>query len=428
MNITMKAKTALSEISAHLINGIVPFWLTRGVDSRYGGFLTCFDENGNPSEDTDKYIVTQTRMIWGFSALIKMYPQRQDLLEIAKQGVDFLIKYFWDKDKGGWFWKTRCDGTLIDDGKVVYGQTFAIYALSEYYSAIKDTVALEYAEKTFDLLQIYCTDTERGGYFENLEKDWRVSAPGFCAGDRKSLDIHMHMMEALTLLAECTKKDIHMRKLNEVTELILNKMVNKDKGCGLNQFDLSFNSVPAINIRRTWNAEREASEVIDTPLDTTSYGHNVELSWLLNRAGEVMGKPYDFYNTITEKLVNHSLRYGFDHELGGVYRDGPHDGYAIVHDKEWWQNAEVLVGYLDSYERLKDEKYFDAFYKTWIFDQTYMIDKKLGEWHQLVNCDGKVLVSDLGNPWKAFYHTGRSMMECMTRLKKMIDSSNTITE
>jgi len=48
-----------------------------------------------------------------------------------------------------------------------------------------------------------------------------------------------------------------------------------------------------------------------------------------------------------------------------VYRDGTHEGPALVKDKEWWQNCEVLVGFLDAYERLGDEKYFDAFLRTW---------------------------------------------------------------
>ena len=53
----------------------VPFWLQRGIDKEYGGYLVCFDEEGKPMENLavlspdDKMIVTQTRMIWGFSAL-----------------------------------------------------------------------------------------------------------------------------------------------------------------------------------------------------------------------------------------------------------------------------------------------------------------------------------------------------------------------
>jgi cellobiose epimerase len=412
-------KKSLSEIKEHLEKGIIPFWLNKGVDKEFGGYLTCFDDKGNPSGDTDKYIVTQTRMIWGFSAFSRLYPERKDLLEQARQGVDFFIKNFWDEEFGGWFWKVKRDGSLLDDGKVVYGQSFAIYVLAEYTKSTGDIRGLEYAEKTFDLLQKYCADTYRGGYYENLERDWTISEPGFAAGDRKSLDIHMHIMEAFTTLAECSGKEIHRRKLEESIQIILNKMIQKKSGCGMNQFDLEFNPIPAINIRRTWNAERAAGETVAVPVDTTSYGHNLELVWLLNRAAEILGKPYDYYNPVIKKLADHSLEYGFDHVLGGVYRDGSHEGPAIIKDKEWWQNSEVLVGYLDAYEKLKDDKYFEAFYKTWQFDYKFFINHHIGEWRQLLDKEGNVIVGDIGNPWKAIYHTGRSMMECCHRLERM---------
>jgi cellobiose epimerase len=410
----------LHEIRNHLEKGILPFWLSRGIDKEFGGFLTCFDGEGIATADTDKYIVTQTRMIWGFSALYRMYPEREELILAARQGVDFFIEHFWDNKYGGWFWKVKRNGTLIDGGKVVYGQSFAIYALAEFALASGDTSALLYAEHTFDLLQEYCTDTVNGGYFENLEPDWQKSEPGFAAGDRKSLDIHMHLVEAFTTLAQCSGKEIHRRKLQEVIDVILTRMINHAAGCGLNQFDEAFKPIPAINIRRTWNAERETGEIIETPTDTTSYGHNVELVWLLNRAAEVLGKPRDRYEEITGQLIEHSLKYGFDYELGGVYRDGLHEGKPLVYDKEWWQNCEVLVGYLDAYERIGDPRYFEAFHLTWKFDSRYFIDKDCGEWRQLLTREGKPLITNMGNPWKAIYHSGRSMMECIRRLEKLL--------
>jgi mannobiose 2-epimerase len=197
-------------------------------------------------------------------------------------------------------------------------------------------------------------------------------------------------------------------------------MTNQESGCGMNQFDLAFNPVPAINIKRTWNAERAAGELISIPTDTTSYGHNVELVWLLNRAAEILGKPAGLYHDITAKLVDHTLEYGLDRELGGVYRDGPHQGAALVKDKEWWQNCEVLVGFLDAYEKLEDEKYFDAFYITWQFAKKYFINSEIGEWRQLLDAKGNILAGDIGNPWKAIYHTGRAMLECRQRLERIL--------
>ena len=97
-----------------------------------------------------------------------------------------------------------------------------------------------------------------------------------------------------------------------------------------------------------------------------------------------------------------------------------HDGRIVVTDKEWWQNCESLIGFLDAYEKFGNEKYFDAFCLNWEFDTKYMINHQVGEWKQLLREDGSVLVAQIGNPWKAMYHTGRSMMECVLRLKRLL--------
>lgn len=416
-----RLQAAYQQINKHLQEELLPFWDTHGVDEVYGGYLTTFDENGNVKEDEDKYIVTQTRMIWGYSAFARKLG-RKDYLEKAKQGVEFFIRHFWDEKHGGWYWKVARDGSLLDNGKVVYGQTFAIYALSEYTLASGDPIGKEYACRTFDLMQKYCADTRYGGYYENLEPDWTPSAPGFAAGDLKSLDIHMHTLEAFTTLYECTGEEIHRRKLQEIINIVLTHMVNQEAGCGRNQFGLDFKVRPAINIRRTWNAERETGEVIEQPTDTTSYGHNVELVWLTNRAAEIMGLPKDTYHELTKKLTDHALKYGFDYEKGGVFRDGPHEGAPLVRDKEWWQNCESLVGFLDAYEHLGDEKYAEAFLMNWKFDTTYMINHEVGEWIQLLKEDGTVIIPQIGNPWKAIYHSGRSMMECVLRLQRLLEA------
>lgn len=406
-----------AQVRQHLYEGIIPFWASRAIDHEFGGYLTCIDAAGNLTlDDTDKYIVTQTRMIWGLSAFSELLSGSHQYRDFAVQGVDFFIEHFWDHENGGWAWKVKRDGTLLDKGKVVYGQSFAIYALAQYTLSTEDPRGLEYAARTFDLLQKYCADTSRGGYYENLDPDWQLSAPGFCAGDRKSLDIHMHLMEAYTTLYQASGEEVHRRRLEEVMDVILRHMIDYAAGCGGNQFDLQFQPVPPIAIRRTWNAERKGDSVADL-VDTTSYGHNVELAWLLVRAGEVLGKPRGTYAGIVKMLVDHTLAYGFDWERGGVYRDGPHIGPALVTDKEFWQNAEALVGLLDAYEILKDDRYLAAFSRLHEFVNRHMINHELGEWLMLVSREGKPLWPDIGNPWKACYHTGRAAIEVLKRIE-----------
>ncbi len=413
------AKSAYDQISQHLEIGIIPFWL-KALDHVHGGYLTSFDEKGNHENDTDKSIVTQTRMIWGLSALYQEYPQNYAI----KQGLDnvlgFFLRHFWDHVHEGWRWKVARDGSPLDSGKILYGQSFALYALAENAISTGSMEAYRYAERTFDLIVKYCSDTQRGGYYENLEEDWTVSEGGHAAGDRKSLDVTMHMMEALTRLYVCTKKNNHKMRLMEVIELILTKMIDHEYGCGYNQFTLDFQPIPAISIKRTWNDERQSGETIAMPVDSTSYGHNVELAWLVGRAGDALGFDRRHYGQIIKQLTDHSLTYGFDDQFGGVFSDGPHRGKAYVFDKEWWQNCEVLVGYLDAFERFNEDQYLDAFINTWAFDNTYFINHQVGEWRQLLDRQGRTIVGSLGNQWKCIYHTGRSMLECKRRLERLL--------
>ena len=408
------------ELVNTLQNYIIPFWLEKSEDKLYGGYLTSFDENGLFEGDGEKNIVTQSRMVWGFSHLIE-YAKDSDkdsMKKIATQGAMFLIDKFWDKEHGGFYWLLNRDGSVKDSSKLTYGEGFAIYALSEYYLVFKAPWALEYACKCFDYIQKYSTDTQHGGYYENIENDWSISPSGPYAGDRKSLDIHMHLLEAFTTLYKASGEEIHKRKLIEVYNLIFDHMVNVEKGYGYNQFDLSFNKIPAINILRTWNAERETNEKVEIPTDTTSYGHNLELTWLGDEALSVIGERKKEDNIFIQKVIEHSLQYGFDFDNGGIYREGVADQKVLVFDKEWWQNFEAMTGFLNGYILFNDEKYFDAFVSTWKFIDKYFMNYEVGESRQLLTIKGDIIVGNVGNLWKGIYHTGRALAECISRLDK----------
>jgi mannobiose 2-epimerase len=419
MSISLEKITVLREqVSNALENGVIPFWLERSLDHEYGGFLTNFDQDGRAMDTPEKYLNTQCRLIWWFSTLARYYPQKPEFRQMATKGMDFLIRHFWDARYGGWFWKVKRDGAQLDDGKSVYGQSFAIYATAEYYRATQDYRVLEYANHTFDLLQVYCADTLRGGYFENLERNWQISAPGFYGGDRKGLDTHLHLMESFTNLYAASGLEIHNRKLEAQVQLINRNFINPLTGCGRNQTDLDFQPIPAIALNRTWNAER-AGDAPASPTDTTSYGHNVELSWLTNLAIQTGGFDPAPYKPVMKRLLDHSVQHGVDWEYGGIYRDGIADGEALIKEKEFWQNAEVLVGFLDGYETFGDERYFLAFENVWNFVNKHMINHTIGEFRTLLDREGRPVDANIGNPWKVAYHTGRALLECSQRLTRL---------
>ncbi len=63
-------------------------------------------------------------------------------------------------------------------------------------------------------------------------------------------------------------------------------------------------------------------------------------------------------------------------------------------------------------------KLAEVFEKTYDFIEKYQVDWESGEWHAEVMPDGKVR-GDKAQPWKAGYHTGRAMIECLQILKSV---------
>jgi mannobiose 2-epimerase len=404
-----------------LRNGILPFWRERAIDAEHGGYYTEFDANGERAPGpNEKLIVTQTRLVWCFSTFASVADDRDAVLALARHGVDCLADQFWDDVHGGFRWKVSRSGEPLDDGKLVFGQEFALYALSAYARATGEERARQLAEWTFDLLQRNAADTARGGYYENLEADWTPAGGGSAAGDRKSLDIHMHLLEAFTDLLLLTDDPIHAQRLREVRSLICDRMVDPDTGAGGHQYSLDFRPIAPITIDRTWIAERPGSEERDPPPDDlTSFGHNLELAWLLAEADEALGEPAASDETIAA-LATHALDHGYDTVNGGVFREGTAKGDVTDRDKEFWQNSEALVGFLEGYRVTQDDAFLDAFLGTWRFAKTHMVHPTFGEWCVRTTETGDVVVGDLGNPWKNAYHTGRAALESARRIDAIV--------
>ena len=112
----------------HLHNELLPYWKVRGIDDKFGGCLSFFDLNGNPTGETSKNLLAHGRMIYAFSSIHRAgYDENSIFLEKAREGVRFLIDHFWDEVYGGWYWITERDGTPIQRKKVVFGHSFVIY-------------------------------------------------------------------------------------------------------------------------------------------------------------------------------------------------------------------------------------------------------------------------------------------------------------
>jgi len=419
MEVKERCKGFLQEVQNHLSKELIPFWLSHGVDKEYGGFLTYFDKDGNPTGETLKTLVCQARMVFTAASAHRANLGDGAFLEFARQGVDFLLNHFWDTQYEGWFWTCQQDGTPDNMSKLTYGHSFGVYSFSEYAMASGDPRGLEWALRSYEVLQTKVADNCYGGYYEFLERDWSKKRPGVYGGDRKSFDIHMHLMEAFTNLYEATGERLYKDRACETIELIFKRILHPDFGTGIAQFALDWTPLRAILFKDVWGSDRDVEEEA-RPLDNTSFGHNVEFCWLLNHSINILGLDLEPYKGPMRKIYDHCLEYGIDWDRGGVYCEGPHDGPARERNKEFWQQAECLVGMLDAFLLFGDEKYIDAYEKVHRFVMDHVINHKVGEWYPLFDENNNRLWDYMGHAWKINYHTVRSMIQSEARLSRIL--------
>jgi mannobiose 2-epimerase len=333
------------------------------------------------------------------------------MLEMAKNGVKFLLDHMWDVEHGGFYWMVDRAGNPLNKQKIGYGHSFAIYSLSEYTLASGDPIGLAYAEKVFDLLQKHAVDTFHGGYWEFFAEDWSLMGPGSPGGDRKTLDVHMHLMEAFTTLYEASGKELHRRKLEEVIEILIHKIMHPVTGTGIPQFWADWSVAPQIKFDVVWGWDRFADGGQKaSSTDNTSYGHNAEFGWLLMHAIKIGGFDLEKYRPNLEKAFYHALDHGIDWEHGGVFVEGSHTGEATDLEKEFWQQAEILIGMLDAYKLTKDERFLEAHKQVHRFVFDKMINRNTGEWWPLMTREGEPIWRHMAHNWKINYHNVRSMI------------------
>jgi len=416
-----KVAGCLEECKKHLTAELLPFWLNRCKDDKYGGFITHFDKDGKDAGTDEKSLISQTRTVYSMSAAHRAGYGGGKCAEYARHGVDFLINKMWDKEYGGFYWMLDRKGNVTIDKKILYGLSFAMYSLSEYTMSTGDPQGLAYAEKVFDLVKKHCADTMYGGFFEMFERNWELCGPGSKGGDRKTLDVHMHLMEAFTNLYECSRQSIHRRTLLEDIEILIKRILHKRYGTGIPQFWADWKVAPQIKFDIVWGWDRFAEGGKKAHAeDNTSAGHNVEFAWLLAHAADILGEGFfEQYRKVIKKSMDHGLKNGIDWEYGGTYVEGPHAGGVYDMEKEFWQQAEVMIGMLEVCLRF-GPKYFPAYENVHRFVFDKMINHPAGEWWPLMTREGKPIWTHMSHSWKVNYHTIRCMVECIKRLEKLL--------
>src|SRR6266498_2650330 len=152
---------------------ILPYWHDTTLDTTNGGYVLADDVQGRRAA-TEKQLVTQSRLIWTFCRVhLRGYgDEKRNYLKAAEHGYRFLMDHFLDRKNGGYFWTTDLAGKVLNDRKILYGESFVLYALVEYYRASGDKESLRRAMDLYHEVQKRAHDPKNGGWFEHFTFDW----------------------------------------------------------------------------------------------------------------------------------------------------------------------------------------------------------------------------------------------------------------
>jgi mannobiose 2-epimerase len=386
------------EMRAQLVGKVMPYWYDTAIDRQHGGYLLSDDAEKKAPPATEKQLVTQSRMIWGFShAHLKgLSDGRRNYLQAAEQGYRFLREHFLDRENGGYFWTTDPAGQPLDTRKLVYGEAFVIYGLVEYHRASGDKEALGQAMALYSLLQQHAHDAKRGGWLEHFQRDWTpILDPGAhviveIAGC-KSGNTHLHLMEALTELYAASHDAAVGESLAEAVRLNRTYLYPEDP------------AKSAFHRTLDWRL------VTGPASDGLSYGHNVEFAWLMVRAESVLGRKPSWAHF--DAHLEHALKYGYDHLRGGLYSRGFDDQPAKDTDKIWWVQAEMLAALTEALKHKENAAQAEALEKLLSFISKYQANSMDGIWLDTVAADGRPKNTAKAHNWKANYHDVRAMVK-----------------
>ncbi|SFL69854.1 AGE family epimerase/isomerase [Halanaerobium salsuginis] len=399
-----KVKSQLLELSAAVAlekDRLLDFWLKNSPDKKSGGFIGELTINNQPVYEADKALILNSRILWSFANAYRL-DQKEEYLVMADRAANYLLDNFEDKEYGGFYWLLDYQGQPQKTKKQIYGQAFCIYAFSEYYRATEKDWALKKAVELFGLVENYSYDTEDKGYFEAFARDWsplaNMSLSPRDLNVAKSMNTHLHILEAYTNLYRIWPDPDLELKLKELIEVTLNNIVDQT---GYN-FNLFFD--------QDWTIRD----------NIVSYGHDIEGSWLIYEAAEILGDQVSL--KLTEeyalKMANQVFKNGraADGSLYYELKNGQLD-----QEKHWWPQAEAVIGFLNAYQLSQQEKFLSAAFASWQFISNNLVDQKQGGWFWSVEQAGTISNQSKINPWKSPYHNSRACYEVIQRVEKILN-------
>lgn len=399
-------------VRAELVGNILPFW-PRHLRDPAGGFFGLVHDDGSVDRTAPRGAVLNARILWTYASAARLVgPAWREAADWAFAGLD----RFWDEQAGGLYWMLDAQGAPLAPRKQTYAQAFGIYGLAEYHRATGNAEALDRAKALYRLIERHCYDPVAHGYFEARDRSWRtlddVRLSDKDLNAPKSMNTHLHVLEAYTNLLRVWPDEELAGRLGELLVVMLGKIVDLDNG----RFRLFFDT--------NW---KPIGEVV-------SFGHDIEGSWLLLEAAEVLGEPSILKraHTAAVRMAEAVYAKGRDSD-GSLFYEAHADGRILSDDKHWWVQAEAVIGFTNAYQITGDTHFLEAAERAWNFIERHMVDRVHGEWHAKTRRDGAAVTERddpeavLAGPWKCPYHNARLCYEITQRLGHKSELSETLT-
>ena len=389
---------ARAGLEAILARSLLPFWRRVADTSTGEGYDLNHDLAGRWLGPANRSVVTQARTLWFFAHLRRHGRAVPDDARRAERGLAILTDRLWDPVHGGFFWEVRHTSYAPSrPDKQLYGQAFALFALSEHALVTGSPVAASAAAATFAVIDARFRDAAAGNYREFLLRDWSpapATRPTYLANlaGERTHNTRIHLLEALTTYQELVRSPLVASRLAEVVALTEAALVR----------------APAFFFRAS-----------DTGApNRQSYGHDLETIHLLMRARARLGQcgsPPTFYG----RVVDDALRLGADAGLGGVYESGPAGAAADRRTHKDWIQAETLLTLAELFRLTRADKRKAVFLRTLDWVGNWQVDWANGSWHATID-ERLQPTGGKAGPWRGPYHTGRAVLGCLRLIDAII--------
>ena len=366
-----------------LLEDVVPFWQQFGVDEQHGGFMTCLNRDG-AVVDTDKGVWQQGRTSWLFGELYNNVEPRDEWLQLARHGIDFIDRHCFDPTDGRmWFHVTR-DGQPIRKRRYAFSESFAAIAYGELAQA---TASDEYAEKAKSCFQRFIAHNLDP---QNVEPKFTDVRPS------RGIGFPMITINTAQELRESIQLEDADEWIDRSIDTIVRYHVKEELEC----------------VMETVGPHGEIMDHFDGR--TLNPGHAIEGAWFILAEGRK--RSDQGLIQLGCQMLDWMWKRGWDEEYGGMLYFTDVHGLPVQeywHDmKFWWPQNETIIGTLLAWAVSGDEKYAD--WHTSIHDWAYanFPDPEFGEWYGYLHRDGRVSSPLKGNIWKGPFHLPRMLLTC----------------